>query len=248
MTWLRLVRAELRKIGTTRMPWGFLAFVAVMAALNAALILFVTEPDGSKAFIATAEDQRTLLAFGFNALIGAGLFGAIATAREYGHNTIVPTMLTSPRRYRAMLAQFSAIMLVGALLSLVGAGLLLAAAAIAIPVVDGSFLLSTATVVQLLVATTFAGAVGAVLGGGFGALVRNAGGTVAVVVFVLFVAPPLVVQLTTAAGNWVPQTLVEVLSGGTGGPSVAAAIGALVAWALVPAALGLAAVQQRDVV
>ena len=248
MTWLRLVRAELRKIGTTRMPWGFLAFVAVMAALNAALILFVTEPDGSKAFIATAEDQRTLLAFGFNALIGAGLFGAIATAREYGHNTIVPTMLTSPRRYRAMLAQFSAIMLVGALLSLVGAGLLLAAAAIAIPVVDGSFLLSTATVVQLLVATTFAGAVGAVLGGGFGALVRNAGGTVAVVVFVLFVAPPLVVQLTTAAGNWVPQTLVEVLSGGTGGPSVAAAIGAMVAWALVPAALGLAAVQRRDVV
>ena len=248
MTWLRLVRAELRKIGTTRMPWGFLAFVAVMAALNAALILFVTEPDGSKAFIATADDQRTLLAFGFNALIGAGLFGAIATAREYSHNTIVPTMLASPRRYRAMLAQFSAIMLVGALLSLVGGGLLLVAAAIAIPLVDGSFLLSAGTVVQLLAATTFAGAVGAVLGGGFGALVRNAGGTVAVVVFVLFVAPPLVVQLTTAAGNWVPQTLVEVLSGGTGGPSVAAAIGALVAWALVPAALGLAAVQQRDVV
>lgn len=248
MTWMRLVRAELRKIGTTRMPWGFLAFVAVMAALNAALILFVTEPDGSKAFIATAEDQRTLLAFGFNALIGAGLFGAIATAREYSHNTIVPTMLASPRRHRAMLAQFVAVVLVGALLSLVGEALVLAAAAVAIPSVDGSFLLSAGTVAQLLVATTFAGAVGSLLGAGFGAVVRNSGGTVAVVVFVLFVAPPLVVQLASTAGNWVPQTLVEVLSGGSGGPSSLAATLALVAWALVPAVVGMGAVQRRDVV
>ena len=248
MTWLRLLRAELRKITTTKMPWGFLAFVALMAVLNAALILFVTEPDGSKSFIATAEDQRTLLAFGFNALIGAGLFGAIAAAREYSHHTIVPTMLAAPRRHRAMLAQLTAVMVVGALLALAGGALVLLAAAIAMPMVDSSFQLSAGTVTQLLAATTFAGAVGSVLGAGLGAAVRNSGGTVAMVVFVLFIAPPLIVQLTSAAGQWVPQTLIEVLSGGVGGPSPAAAVAALAAWALVPAAIGIASVQWRDVV
>ncbi len=248
MTWFRLVRAELRKIFTTRLPWGFLAFVALMAVLNAALILFVTEPDGSKAFIATAEDQRTLLAFGFNALIGAGLFGAIAASREYGHKTIVPTMLVAPRRHLAMLAQLAAVMAVGAMLALAGAALLVAAAAIAVPLVDLSFLLSAGTIVQLLAASTLAGAVGAVLGAGLGALVRNAGGAVAVVVFVLFIAPPLIVQLTTSAADWVPQTLIEILSGGSGGPGVATAVAALAAWALVPAAIGIAAVQRRDVI
>ncbi len=36
MRWLRLVRAELRKLSTTKMPWGFLAVLVVIAGMNAA--------------------------------------------------------------------------------------------------------------------------------------------------------------------------------------------------------------------
>ena len=117
MKWLRLVRAELRKLTTTKLPWGFLAVLVVIAA---AVVMFGTDMDGSKTFISTAADQQSLMAFAANAMIGTGLFGAIAVAREFGHNTVVPMFLTSPRRYRGVLAQLTAIMLVGGLLGLVG--------------------------------------------------------------------------------------------------------------------------------
>ena len=102
MTWLRLVRAEIRKLTTTKMPWGFLAVLVVIAGLNAAVVAFGTEMDGSKAFVATAVDQQSLMAFAFNAMLGTALFGAIAAAREYGHGTVVPTFLTCPKRPRAV--------------------------------------------------------------------------------------------------------------------------------------------------
>ena len=120
MKWLRLVRAELRKLTTTKLPWGFLAVLVVIAGLNGAVVIWGTDMDGSKTFISTAADQQSLMAFAANAMIGTGLFGAIAVAREFGHNTVVPMFLTSPRRYRAVLAQLTAIMLVGGLLGLVG--------------------------------------------------------------------------------------------------------------------------------
>jgi hypothetical protein len=109
MTWLRLVRGELRKLTTTKLPWGFLAVLAVIAGIDAAVVVFGTDMDGSKGFIATAADQQSLMAFAFNAMLGTALFGAIAVAREYGHNTVVPTFLTTPRRARAVLAQLTAV-------------------------------------------------------------------------------------------------------------------------------------------
>jgi len=69
MTWLRLVRAEIRKLTTTRMPWGFLAVLVVIAGLNAAVVAFGMDMDGSKAFVATAADQQSLMAFAFNAML-----------------------------------------------------------------------------------------------------------------------------------------------------------------------------------
>jgi ABC-2 type transport system permease protein len=248
MTWFRLVRAELRKITTTRLLWGFLAVLALIAALNASLIIFATDADGTKGFIATAEDQRTLLAFGYNALFGTALFGAIAAAREYAHNTIVPTMLLSPRRHVALLAQFGAVLLAGAVLGLAGGSFVMAAGAISMPFADGSLLLSVGAIVQLLAASAFAGAAGALLGAGLGAAVRNPGGAVTAVVLVVFIGPPLIVQMTSAAASWVPQTLAASLSGVPGEVSLPTAAAALAAWALVPAAISLGIVQRRDVV
>jgi ABC-2 type transport system permease protein len=248
MTGYRLVRGELRKITTTRLPWGFLAVLGLIAALNASLIVFATDADGTKGFIATAEDQRTLLAFAYNALFGTALFGAIAAAREYAHNTIVPTMLLAPRRHVAMLAQFGAVLIAGALLGLAGGSFVVAAGAISLPFADGSMLLSLGTISQLLAASAFAGAAGALLGAALGALVRNPGGAVTAVVLVVFIGPPLVVQMTTAATSWVPQTLAASLSGVPGGASLPAAVVALAAWALLPAAISLGIVQERDVV
>jgi hypothetical protein len=116
MNWLGLVRAEVRKLTSTKLPWGFLAVLALIAGLDAAVVIWGHDYDGSKTFISTAQDQQSLMAFAANAMIGTGLFGAIAVAREFGHNTVVPSFLTCPRRYRAVLAQLTAVGLAGGIL------------------------------------------------------------------------------------------------------------------------------------
>jgi len=248
MRWLRLVRAELRKLTTTKLPWGFLAVLVVLAGLDGAVVIWGTDFDGSKTFISTAEDQASLMAFAANAMIGTSLFGAIAVAREYGHNTVVPTFLTSPRRYRAVLAQLTAVMLAGGLLGLIGESLVIGAVAGTLPFTDYGFLVSAGATAQLLLASTCAGAVGAGLGAGIGTVIRNLGGAVTTAVVVLFILPPLLVQLINDAASWIPDTLTRVVAGVDDQVGVPAALAVLAGWAIVPALLGLLAVQRRDVV
>ena len=248
MTWLRLVRAEIRKLTTTKMPWGFLAVLVVVACIDAAVVAFGTDMDGSKAFIATAADQQSLMAFATNSMLGTALFGAIAVAREYGHNTVVPTYLTSPRRARAVLAQLTAVMLAGAALGLVAQAMITTSIALALPSTEYGFMVSAGDLTQLLAASTLAGAIGAVLGAGLGAVVRNLGGAVTAAVLVLFLIPPLAVQLVNDAVSWIPATLFAVISGVSNEVSLGAALVAVTAWALVPAVAGLVSIQRRDVV
>jgi hypothetical protein len=230
------------------MPWAFLAVLVVISAINAAVVIFGTDMDGSKAFIATAADQRSLMAFAVNAMMGAGLFGAIAAAREYGHGTVIPTFLTEPRRKVAALAQLAAVAVGGGMLSLIGGALTVGAVAAALPTTEYSFMVSASGVTQIVAAATFAGAAGAVLGAGIGSLVRNTGGAVTAVVLVLFILPPLAVQLVSEAASWIPNTLAGVLSGVGNEVGALSAIAAIALWAVVPAGVGLFAVQRRDVV
>lgn len=248
MSWPRIVRSELRKLTTTRMPWAFLAVLLVVSVTTGIAVVFGTDADGTKGFIATVEDQRSLMAFAANAMMIATLFGAIAVAREYGHGTVVPTFLISPRRRRTFSAQLTASLVAGAAVGLVGAGLTILAGAISIAVIDREFLLSAGDVMRLLAASAFAGAMGAILGAGVGATVRNTGGAVTAAVLLLLILPPVVVQLSADAASWVPNTLAFVVSGVGSEPELPAALLTLAVWGLLPAAVGLVVVQKRDVV
>jgi ABC-2 type transport system permease protein len=237
------------------MPWGFLAVLVAISATTGSAVVWGTDADGSKGFISTAADQQSLMAFAANAMVVAGLFGAIAVAREYGHGTVIPTFLSSPRRQRAVLAQLGAVAIGGAVLGLVGAALTVAAVAVTLPTTEFGFMVSAGGLASVLGAASFAGAAGAVLGAGIGAVVRNAGGAVTGAVVVLIIAPPLIVQLISGASSWVPSALAIALSGvepeAAGIESEAStltALLALAAWAAVPAIVGLVSVQRRDVV
>ncbi|MGI9647523.1 MAG: hypothetical protein ACR2OI_03295 [Acidimicrobiia bacterium] len=248
MNWLRIVRAELRKLTSTKMPLAFLIVLVLIGAATATAVAFGTDMDGSKTFISTAADQQSLFAFAANALVIAGLFGAIAVAREYGHGTVVLTFLTTPRRSRAVLAQLAAAFAAGSVLGLVGAGVSAGSVAAALTGTDYGFMVSATDLTQILAASTVAGGAGAVLGAGIGALVRNTGGAVTGTILLLVILPPLAVQMVSEAASWVPNTLANVVSGVENTVGVGAAIAAIAMWALVPAALGLIAVNRRDVV
>lgn len=248
MIMTRLIRSEFRKLATTKMPWAFLGVLLVIAAINAFAVIVGTDADGSKAFIATAADQQSLMAFAANSFMIAGLFGAMAVAREYGHHTVVPTFLASPRRHRAVLAQLVAVGGAGAVLGIAGAGLIVTAVALSLPTTDYGFLVSTENVVRIVAASGFTGAAGAILGAGIGSIVRNTGGAVTGAVLLLIIAPPLIVQLANSTASWMPAVLAGVLSGTAADVAVPAALVAIAAWACIPAAIGLIAVQRRDVI
>lgn len=248
MNWTRNTRAELRKLTSTKMPLAFLIVLVVIGAATAIAVAIGTDMDGSKTFISSAADQQSLMAFAGNALVIAGLFGAIAIAREYGHGTAVLTFLTTPRRPAAVLAQLAAAFVAGGVLGFIGAGLSAGSVAAGLAATEYGFMVSGADLVQVLGASTLAGGAGAVLGAGIGALVRNAGGAVTGTIVLLVILPPLAVQLASEAATWVPATLANVLSGVDNTASLGAAVVAIAMWAVVPAALGLLAVTRRDVV
>jgi hypothetical protein len=216
--------------------------------MTAIAVAFGTDMDGSKTFISTAADQQSLMAFAGNALVIAGLFGSIAVAREYGHGTAVLTFLTTPRRPQAVLAQVSAIFVAGSVLGLVGACLSAVSVAAGLAATDFGFMVPATDLGQILAASAFAGGAGAVLGAGTGALVRNTGGAVTGTIVLLFILPPLAVQMVNETARWIPGTLSNVLSGVDSAVGMGAAILGIAMWALVPAAIGLVAVTRRDVV
>jgi hypothetical protein len=120
--------------------------------------------------------------------------------------------------------------------------------AVALPNTEYGFLVSIDHVARIVVASGFAGAAGAVLGAGIGAIVRNVGGAVTATVFIFMVAPPLVVQLANGTASWMPANLANVISGTIDDISQPAALAALVIWALIPALIGLITVQRRDII
>ena len=244
----QLVRSEIHRLTTTRMPLAFLIVLAAMAALNAAVVAWGADADGTQTFLSTALDQQSLVAFSANSVIIAGLFGATAVARGYGHGTVVHVFLATPRRLRAQLAQFTAVALGGAVLGLAGTAMTTGAVAAVLPTTDYGLLISTGDMIRLLAASSFAGAAGALLGAGIGALVRNTGGAVTGAVLMLVMAPPLVVQIAGGASSWIPPTLANVVSGVSNEVTLLVAIAALVLWAGVPATIGLASTLKRDVV
>ena len=90
---------------------------------------------------------------------------------------------------------------------------MIAAVALALRSTQYGLMVSAGDITQLLAVSALAGAIGAVLGAGLGAVIRNVGGAVTTAVLVLFVIPPLAVQLVNDAGSWIPTTLFAVISG-----------------------------------
>ncbi len=248
MTSINLVRSELRKLTTTRMPWVFGSVLVALAVTNGIAVVAGTDMDGSKTFISTGADQRSLMAFAANALLLSALFGATAAARVHAHNTVIATYLTTPNRPRALRAQLIAVGVAGAVIGVIGTALTVVAVAVSLPTTEFGFLISAGGVLQVIAAAALLGAAGAVLGAAIGALVRNTGGAVTGTVLALVIAPPVVVQLASGAERWVPSALAQVVSGVTNDTSTIGAVAAVCLWAVVPALVALWAVDRRDVV
>ena len=246
---VRLARAELRKLATTRAVLITLAVSAGLAVTEVIAIASAAGKNGAPALGTTAGADQ-LLNLGVIGCVAMLVLGIIAAGGEYRHKTIIPAMLITPRRGVLVTAKVIAVAIAGAALSALtfGVGLATAAAELSahgighLPAATGS----------MLAGSVSTGTLFGVIGVALGYLTRS---TVAAVVgavgWVMFVEQ---VILRTVA----PQQLKWLVSGaasdlttpvlhGTAPLPAATATAVLGGYALVLLAAAARLVLRRDV-
>jgi ABC-2 type transport system permease protein len=247
-----LVRAELRKLTTTRLwLWMLMLGLAMTGATTSAAIGFA-EP--GPLGLQTAAGQRTVFAQATATLVVIGILGIVAVTGEFTHQTATPTFLATPRRGRVVAAK---------LITYAAAGLAYAAActsvvlAVALPWLaakDVDVVLSGTDLARTLGGVTIEVALYAVLGVGVGCLMRNQIAAIVGFVVYIFVAGPILtgVHATSEVAQYLPYQAGNALGRLTSSVDAAMlgqAAGGLVllAWALAFAALGTRVAIRRDV-
>jgi len=247
-----LVRAELRKLTTTRLwLWMLVLGLAMTGATTSAAIGFA-EPGPLS--LETAAGQRTVFAQAAATLVVVGILGIVAVTGEFTHQTATPTFLATPRRGQVVAAK---------LLTYAAAGLAYAAActsvllAVALPWLAAKHVdvvLSGADLARTLGGVALEVALYAVLGIGVGCLLRNQIAAIVGFVVYIFVVGPILsgVPATSEVAQYLPYQAGNALGRLTSSID-AAMLGqvagglVLLAWALGLAALGTRVAVRRDV-
>jgi ABC-2 type transport system permease protein len=248
---VRLLRAELLKLRTTRVAYVFGALIALLAGLAAAAHV------GADAL---GNDDPAL------DLAGAASFantfvtvaGILLVTNEYRHGTIASTFLVEPHRERVFVAKLAASLVAGAVFAAVALAAIagvalpwLAARGEALPL-DGQALRAVALVGVLFVLS-------AGLGAAVGAIVRNqVGAIVATLLWFLVAEPLLAVLAALVRGNiadqaeiskYLPGAAFDSIVGGVGGDAALGtgpAIALAAAYVAGLAVVGAVAMVRRD--
>jgi ABC-type transport system involved in multi-copper enzyme maturation permease subunit len=119
-----LINAELLKLRTTRVFWGYVA--AALAFVPVSIALSITTANSTP--LASSEGLRGV----FSAASAGGLLlllvGITMMAGEFRHNTATPTFLITPDRRRVIAAKLAAGSVVGVVVAAVSSLLTLAVA------------------------------------------------------------------------------------------------------------------------
>jgi ABC-2 type transport system permease protein len=117
------IRAELYKITTTRMTYGF---AGIAAGLTAMVTTVLSARAGSSSMVpslATGAGLRDIVTNTGFAMLTAAVFGATVSSGEFRHRTITDTYLDQPDRVQVMTAKTIAAIAAGAVLGAVAAAI-----------------------------------------------------------------------------------------------------------------------------
>lgn len=247
LSFARVVRSEYLKLFTVRSTWWSLAVTAALAVGIATLMAFATRDlDGYDPVMSIVAPMQ------FTSLV-AGILGAIAITGEYSTGMIRSTLTAEPRRGAVLLAKAIVVATVVAALTVVTTAV---SVLIVTPIAGpdafawGEFdQVLTPLLLSLLAMASFA-----LLGLGWGFIIRNGAGTIATTVGILFVLP-IVLSLFAIAGEawqWV-YDLVQYLplnAASTltvpGSDGFGVALATILAWPAGALVLGWIVLRGRD--
>jgi ABC-2 type transport system permease protein len=237
------VRAEIRKLRTTRTPWILLVSAQLLVVAGISGVLLDRED-------VTAETQRAAVAHIGLVSLFALVLGILTVAGEYRHGTITDTYLGTPRRSRVVLAKLGVATAAGLVLGLTAAVTALASAAIWLAAKGESPALSSPDLWRTIAGGVLWNAAFAAIGVGVGALITNLMGAVAAALAWLALIEGIVGQLIGEARHWLPFALgsaLDALPTAADGPPQWLAGLALAGYAAAFAAAAMVTTIRRDV-
>jgi len=244
---IRLVRAELTKLATTRLVYGTAAVLAAFAVLTVA----ANSSDRQGAPPLSADSLAMLVGGPVTLLSGAALLlGILGMTTEFRHHTVTQTFLVTPDRGRVVAAKLVAYPLAGIGLALTILAFTAAVAAgwLAAKGITPSLL--DARLGRVLLGAVLAAGLCGLVGVGVAALVRNqVAALVGVLVWVAVVEGLLMTLLNDPGlGKWLPSAAAAALTNPGGGQlSRLAGTLLLAGYALALALAGTRLVVRRDI-
>jgi ABC-type transport system involved in multi-copper enzyme maturation permease subunit len=239
------LNAELLKIRSTRTTVGLLLGLILIALV----FIVLTSTLSSANSILTEQDQLDLLSFGSIAGVFSALAGIMLVTSEYRFGTMRPTFLFNPSRTGLLLAKAIAGALAGLAFGIIGEGLCFAIGLIILKSRGIHIALSGSNMTELIVGAVAGTALWGIMGVGLGAIIRNQVGAVIALLAFGFVVENLIFGFLPSVGRFLPVHASDTMMGLSSQHYLSGTEGTLVtvAWAVVLAGIGLAAIKGRDV-
>jgi ABC-2 type transport system permease protein len=236
---LRLGRAELRKLFTTKaLPVSFA--IAIVLAIGSVIIDAMVAGKNGAPRLGTDAAVYQMLKFAAITCVVMLILGILAAGSEFRHRTIIPALLATPHRGRIFAVKVAVVAGLGAAFSALVFGLGLGTVVLELSAHGIHHL--PAGIVGLYVGTVISSACFAMIGVALGALTRNTiGAIVAAIAWVLFIEQVILNAIVPGIDKWLPTGAAIGLTNPPGhghslSPAVAGAVLAGYAIALLLAA------------
>lgn len=246
LTGLRVARAEVLKLRTTRSTW-VMALLSVLCLVGLSALVS-SRADSSTDVLTSALSGSTFVAIVF------GAFGAVTGAREFGTGLIRTSLAAVPKRGGLVGAKLVALLVVVVPVALVGVlGATVLGSALAASKGATAVVLSDSTTLATIGAHTAYLAGSAVIGLGLGLILKSSAGAVASTIGVFLVLPLIVSLALPAEWSEVDHYLPSAAGGSmtsigqtTDGLSPATGAAVFALWALASVLGAVVAMKRRD--
>jgi ABC-type transport system involved in multi-copper enzyme maturation permease subunit len=238
-----LLAAEFLKLRTTRTFWAFLAATVSVNAL--AVAGAVVAASNERGHLESARNVRSVLGLTATGAILVLLLGIILAAGEYRHGTATDTFLTTPERWRVIVAKLAVAAATGAAFGALSVGASLGAGAAAYAAKGSTLPLTSADAWSTLGGAILFAALFGAIGAATGSLVRNQVVAIAAWLTWLLVVEHIAIAFFPSLSRWLPTAAGRALVREPSGRLLSVGMAAVVLAAYAVAIMGAAVFSER---